>query len=127
MTMLQLGKQGVDLKIVENQFGAPTNANDLAKFLLLLAEKSSDDFQYFHFCNSGETNWHDFAKAIFEVSDISTQVNLSPTDHYPTKANRPDNSLLDNSKIANHLNTKTPDWRESLEYWYKRDEKENLI
>jgi dTDP-4-dehydrorhamnose reductase len=126
-TILQLGKQGVDLNIVDNQFGAPTNANDLAKFLLLLAGKPSDDLQYFHFCNSGKTNWHDFAKAIFEVAGISDEVNLSPTDHYPTKAKRPDNSLLDNSKISNHLNTKIPDWRESLEYWYQRDEKENLI
>ena len=69
--MLQLGKQGVDLKIVDNQFGAPTNANDLAKFLLLLAGKSSDDLQYFHFCNSGKTNWHDFAKLFLKSPELA--------------------------------------------------------
>ena len=120
-TMLQLGKQGVDLKIVNNQFGSPTNANDLAKFLLLLAGRTSDDFQYYHFCNSGKTNWHDFAKAIFEVAGISDQVSLNPTDNYPTKAKRPTNSLLDCSKLSKHLDKEIPEWKKSLEYWFKKD------
>ena len=125
-TMLQLGKQGVDLRIVNNQFGAPTNANDLAKFLLLLAKNPSTGKAYFHFCNSGKTNWYDFAKTIFEVAGISDRVNLSPTDYYPTKAKRPENSLLDCRKFSNHLNTKIPDWRKSLEYWYEEDKKDGL-
>jgi len=126
-TMLALGKKGVDLKIVNNQFGAPTNANDLAYFLLLLAQRPSDDVQHFHFCNSGKTNWHDFAKLIFQTAGIKDQVNLSPTDHYPTKAQRPQYSLLDSSKLSMYLKKEIPHWQNSLEYWYKKDEDEGLI
>jgi dTDP-4-dehydrorhamnose reductase len=126
-SMLALGKQGVDLKIVNNQFGSPTNANDLANFLLKLARQPASGNQYFHFCNSGKTNWHDFADAIFKVAGIRDQVTLAPTDHYPTKAERPENSLLDCTKIADHLKADIPHWRESLAKWYDRDKKDALI
>ena len=126
-SMLSLGKQGVDLRIVNNQYGSPTNANDLAHFLLLLAGHPASGNQYFHFCNSGKTNWHDFAKAIFEVAGIVDKVNLASTDHYPTKAERPVNSLLDCTKIEEHLKEDIPHWRESLAQWYDRDKKDALI
>ncbi len=104
-TMLALSKKMPELKVVNDQIGCPTNVDDLVETTLGLLE---DNYKYgiYHGVNNveGGVSWYEFAKKIFEYSNIDIKVN--PVDHteFPTKAERPQFSIL--------LNTKYPDLRD---------------
>ena len=68
----------------------------------------------YHFSNEGVCSWYDFAKAIFELSDITCDVQPIVTAQYPTPAKRPPFSLLNKSKIKEAFGIKIPYWRDSL-------------
>jgi dTDP-4-dehydrorhamnose reductase len=113
-TMLKLGAERDELKIIADQVGTPTYAIDLAGFILHVIEVNSKAYGIYHYSNEGVTSWFDFARAIFDIS--STQVNAIPirTDEYPTKATRPSYSVMDKSKVKQTFNIKIPYWRDSL-------------
>ncbi|KAF0117640.1 MAG: dTDP-4-dehydrorhamnose reductase [Hyphomonadaceae bacterium] len=123
-TMLNLAHSGKrELKIVNDQFGNPTSAIDLAGAIIKIAEnlvQNPDDkqlFGIFHLSGSGITNWADFALKIFEYSrEIDgpySEVFGIPSSEYPTKAQRPKNSRLDCSKIAAIHGIALPVWEKS--------------
>jgi dTDP-4-dehydrorhamnose reductase len=113
-TMLKLGHDRDELKVIADQVGTPTYAVDLASaiFKIILSEKRN--YGVYHYSNEGITSWYDFAKAIFDLS--ATTVNLYPikTTEYITKAVRPAFSVMDKSKIKNNFNLTIPYWRDSL-------------
>ncbi|MDC7995000.1 dTDP-4-dehydrorhamnose reductase [Altibacter sp. HG106] len=113
--MLKFASEGKDLAITTDQLGTPTNANDLAKALLEIVAKQSTAYGLYHYSNGGSATWYDFAKAIFEESGKIETVNLAQTDHYPTFAERPKYSVLDNSKFCNTFAMQTVPWRYSLQ------------
>ncbi|MFO7745704.1 MAG: dTDP-4-dehydrorhamnose reductase [Psychroflexus sp.] len=113
-TILKKAGEGADLHITTEQIGTPTNANDLAIFILNLVNDKSDAFGLYHYSNGGEATWYDFARLILEEKQLEDQVNLKATFSYPTKAKRPKFSVLDKSKIENTFKIKVPHWRESL-------------
>lgn len=116
-TMLRLGTQGRELKVVNDQTGSPTNAHDLAGALLDLAQKISSGEMpggIYHYSNLGQTSWYGFASRIFELAGMDVSVSAIPTTEYPTPAERPAWSVLDCSKIGEYLNGPIPDWAESL-------------
>ncbi len=117
--MLRFASEEKPLKITTEQLGTPTNANDLANALLHMISKKSDRFGVYHYSNKGSATWYDFAKAIFEESGKIETVNLAQTDHYPTFAERPKYSVLDNSKICNTFAMQTVPWRYSLQQLIK--------
>ena len=118
-TMLKLGNEMNEIKVVSDQIGSPTYASDLARAILHII--SNDNFskksfptEVFHFSNMGETSWSDFAKEIFRLSNLNCKVNPISTDQYPTPAKRPKNTTLSKEKITNHFKLQIPLWQQSL-------------
>jgi dTDP-4-dehydrorhamnose reductase len=113
-TMLKLGSERDELKIIADQVGTPTYAIDLATFILLIIKSDSKAYGIYHYSNEGVTSWFDFARAIFDIS--ATKVKAIPirTDEYPTRAIRPSYSVMNKSKAKETFNIEIPYWRDSL-------------
>ncbi len=113
-TMLKLGAERDELKIIADQVGTPTYAIDLAAAILDIITSGSEEFGIYHYSNEGVTSWYDFAKGIFDLS--GTQVKIYPirTSEYPTRATRPAFSVMDKAKIKTTFNIQIPYWRDSL-------------
>lgn len=127
-TMLRVGKERGELKVVFDQVGSPTYAADLASAILLILSKTknnSEDFVpgIYHFSDEGVASWYDFALAIFELSDLKCKVNPVLSSEYPTPTKRPHYSVLNKSKIKNKFGIEIPYWRDSLEICINRLEK----
>lgn len=114
-TMLKLGADRDELKVIADQVGTPTYAIDLAKAIFRIIESGNKAYGVYHFSNEGAISWYDFAKAIFEISNTSVKVYPIPTSEYPTKATRPAFSVMNKAKIKNTFSLEIPYWRESLE------------
>jgi dTDP-4-dehydrorhamnose reductase len=120
-TMLHLGKERSELRVVFDQVGTPTYAYDLALYTLELIEKIEvglDAHQLagiFHFSNEGVCSWYDFALAIFELSGITCNVYPIESWEYPTPAQRPNYSVLNKAKIKKISGINIPHWREALQ------------
>lgn len=117
-TMLNLGKERDELNVVADQTGTPTNAADLAsaiKDILNYSEKKEFIPGIYHYTNEGITTWYDFTVRIFDEAGITAcKVNPITTDQYPTKAKRPQYSVLDKTKIKNTFGIIIPTWEDSL-------------
>lgn len=113
-TMLRLSKEKDELYIVNDQIGTPTYAKDLAKVILEIINTNTKHHGIYHYSNEGKTNWCEFAKTIFELSNIDVKVNPISTIAYPTPAKRPLFSVLDKSKIKEMFNVEVPFWKDSL-------------
>lgn len=119
-TMLRLGAQKPELKIVADQIGSPTRAKDIAQTIALLISKNSYQSGTYHYTNSGVASWYDFAVAIFEEARLLNfplqieRVIPITTCEYPTPATRPSYSVLNCGKISRLMETYPPHWRQSL-------------
>ena len=113
-TMLRFGKERDELRVIWDQIGTPTYAIDLAQAILEIIDSNSQEYGIYHYSNEGLTSWYDFAKAIFELSNIPVRVVPVRTAEYITKAKRPAYSVMDKAKIKNKLGIAIPHWRESL-------------
>lgn len=113
-TMLRLGKERESLGVIVDQVGSPTYAIDLAGAILDIISSGSEAYGIYHYSNEGVTSWYDFAKAIFDISSTSVQVNPVKTSEYVTRAVRPPYSVMDKSKIKGTFGIGIPYWRDSL-------------
>jgi len=120
-TMLRLGRERSELKVVADQIGTPTYAPDLADAVLTIIQKvESGELEkesiagIWHYSNEGVASWYDFAAAIFELGGIECHVHPIATKDFPTAARRPPFSVLDKSKIKAAFGIEIPHWRESL-------------
>lgn len=114
-TMLHLFPQKDQLGIVADQFGQPTNANDLAEAIMKIIEAKEKTFGIFHFSNYPETTWFEFAKKIAEFSKSEIQLNPLTTEQYPTPAKRPKRSTMCLDKIEETYHIEPKHWENSLE------------
>ncbi|WP_371830629.1 dTDP-4-dehydrorhamnose reductase [Chryseobacterium herbae] len=114
-TMLNLFSQKDELGIVADQFGQPTNANDLAEAIMDIIKTPNKTFGVFHFSNYPETSWFEFAKKIAEFSNASVQLNPLTTEQYPTPAKRPARSTMSLDKIEEIYRIEPKHWENSLE------------
>lgn len=114
-TMLNLFSQKDELGIVADQFGQPTNANDLAETIMDIIEFPQKTFGVFHFSNYPETTWFEFAKKIAEFSESSVKLNQLTTEQYPTPAKRPKRSTMCLDKIEEIYKIEPKHWENSLE------------
>lgn len=114
-TMLNLFSQKEELGIVGDQFGQPTNANDLAEAIMDIIENPDKTFGIFHFSNYPETTWFEFAKKIAEFSKSSIKLNALTTEQYPTAAKRPKRSTMCLDKIEEIYHIEPKHWENSLE------------
>lgn len=113
-TMLKLMQDKKEVKVVNDQFGSPTYAADLAELILKIIHSGKWIPGIYHFCNDGVISWYDFAVAIKEMTGSNCVVQPIPTSAYPTAAKRPAYSALDTHKIRDIFPVTTRDWRDSL-------------
>ena len=122
-TILYKIQKGQELRVVNDQWGCPTWAKNLASALVVIAEKIFIEKEAcwgtYHFCGSGETTWYGLAQAI--VQQAKGQVpfpeeRLLPirTVDYPTAAKRPAYSVLDCSKVHQVFGVGTPHWHDGV-------------
>jgi len=120
-TMLNLSKKLDKLGIIYDQVGSPTYAKDLANTILdIIPNIKNDSVQIYNYSNEGVLSWYDFAKTIFEISNISIEVDSIQTKDYPTPAKRPHYSLLNKDKIKKEFNITIPYWKDSLKKCLKQ-------
>jgi len=108
-TMLSMAKAGEPLKVVDDQFGSPTYAPDLAKATLDIVENKKP-YGIYHRTNDGETSWYEFAKEIFSVFGVKADLSECTTQEYPTPAKRPKYSVM----VSTKLEPLRP-WQEALQ------------
>ncbi|HIL42143.1 MAG TPA: dTDP-4-dehydrorhamnose reductase [Gammaproteobacteria bacterium] len=118
-TMLRLGKERDELNVVSDQIGSPTYASDLAMAILHIIQNeeflnSGQKTQIYHYSNEGSCSWFDFAKEIFELTNIQCTVNPITTEQYPTPTQRPRNTLMNKDKITKTFGINIPHWEVSL-------------
>ena len=118
-TMLKLARERAELKIIDDQVGAPTWSRHIAETTAAAVASWKDQSGIYHLAAGGETSWHGFAQAIFaedprREEQILESVLPIPTSAYPTKAERPLNSRLDQSKLLADFGLRLPDWRSAL-------------
>ncbi|MBU5673832.1 dTDP-4-dehydrorhamnose reductase [Paenibacillus brevis] len=117
-TMLRLGQERDEIKVVHDQKGSPTYTSDLAEFLLELIQ--TEQYGIYHASNSGTCTWYEFAKAIFmEAETISGQhysarVHACTTEEYPLPAPRPRNSVMEHLAIRSNGFKDMRPWHEGL-------------
>lgn len=114
-TMLNLFTQRSELGIVNDQFGQPTNANDLAEAILKIIEREPKVYGVFHFSNYPETTWFHFAEKIAEFAKSPIKLNPIPTEQFPTPARRPVRSTLALDKIGETYGIEPEHWENSLQ------------
>lgn len=121
-TMLRLGAEREELRVVVDQVGTPTWTGDLASAIAQLVQSIKSDTLtgIYHFTNSGAISWYDFAVAIFEEAQQIgfplqvKQVVPITTAEYPTPAARPAYSVLSTQKISAVVGNHPAHWRVSL-------------
>ncbi|MEL6372969.1 MAG: dTDP-4-dehydrorhamnose reductase [Pseudomonadota bacterium] len=129
-TMLNLAQSRDDLGVVADQVGSPTYAPHLSAAILEIArqvvrkgEKAAfDDARWglYHAVGHGETSWHGLAQAVFaraahHGAKVPSSVRAIETAQYPTPAQRPANSRLDTSKLADTFDVRLPPWQEGVD------------
>jgi dTDP-4-dehydrorhamnose reductase len=113
-TMLRLGSERPELRVIADQVGTPTYAVDLAETIVTIITSGSTAYGLYHYSNEGVTSWYDFAVAIFDIAGKQTSVLPVTTAEYITRAVRPKFSVMDKTKIKDTFKIKIPYWRESL-------------
>jgi len=121
--IISLSKNQNEIKVVDDQFGCPTNAKDLAKAIIQIISSKKEISRVnrvYHYANEGETNWYEFAKEIIKILSINTRVIPVDSSQFKTKVKRPSYSVLSKEKIKNDFNVETPHWRNSLKCFLER-------
>ena len=133
-TMIQLAKTQDELKVVNDQIGAPTSAGLIADVTALclyqIAQYKNSAHNLsgtYHLTPTGKTSWHGFAQSIIaEALGLGVKFRASfenvqaiSTSEYPLPAKRPSNSLLDTKKICNTFNVYMPPWQTHVERLFK--------
>jgi dTDP-4-dehydrorhamnose reductase len=119
-TMLRLGRERDELRVVGDQVGAPTWTRHLADATALILAGHGTAEGLYHLAASGETSWYGYAEAIFAEAQAigllekSPKVNRITTAEYPLPASRPANSRLDCTRFTADFGLALPDWRTGL-------------
>ena len=103
-----------EISILDNQFGSPTNSENLAEVILKIVYTNNKNYGLYHYTNLGITNWYEYAKAIAKIHYPEKTHLIIPTSDYPTKAKRANYTKLDTEKIIKTLSITIPNWFESL-------------
>ena len=122
LTMLRFASERDELRVVDDQRGAPTSSLQLARATIELFDSAREHSGVYHATAAGVTTWFGFAGAIFEgrkrrVGDsfrVPAMVPITTAD-YPAPAKRPKNSVLSNAKLENVFGVRLGEWRDALE------------
>ena len=109
-TMIRLSKDRDQLSVVNDQFGSPTSAKDLARFILNnFLEQKEFPIGVFHLTNSSSSSWYQLAEKTFEIKNIKIKLEKTTSEQFKRAAKRPKYSILNNNKLP-----KMPNWQVSL-------------
>ena len=121
-TMLNLTATQPELKVVFDQTGTPTYAQDLAEAIFNIIEnrKFEGNEGIYHYSNEGVCSWYDFTKMIAEYAG-NTACDIQPchSSEFPSKVIRPSYSVLDKTKFKETFELKVPYWTDSLKICIK--------
>lgn len=123
-TMLRVGKNHPQVRVVNDQIGTPTYTYDLARLLVDMIE--SEKYGYYHATNEGGyISWYDFTKEIYRQAGMDTEVLPVTTEEYGlSKAARPFNSRLDKKKLTDNGFLPLPDWKDALQRYLQELKKQ---
>lgn len=116
-TMLRLGSEREELRVIFDQIGTPTYAGDLAYAMMTVVEQAENGFftaGVYHYSNEGVCSWYDFTVKILQIAGLKTRVVPIESKEYPAKAARPHFSVLNKAKIKTTYGVTIPHWEESL-------------
>lgn len=116
-TMLRLGKERDELRVVNDQVFSPTYTKDLANKIAQLI--TTNYFGTFHITNSGSCSWYEFTREIIRLAGLTTRVTPITSDQYPQKARRPAYSVLDNYHLRLLGMADMRGWQEALKDYMK--------
>ncbi|MEG0980783.1 MAG: dTDP-4-dehydrorhamnose reductase [Erysipelotrichaceae bacterium] len=111
-TMLRLGKENGEVRVVNDQIGSPTYTLDLA--ILCVDMIQSEAYGIYHAPNEGICSWYEFACEIFKQANMNVKVTGVSSDEFITKAVRPKNSRMNRSKLDENGFKRLPTWQDAL-------------
>ena len=116
-TMLRLGREKDELRVVDDQIGGPTYAGDLAQLIMTIVRQRNfiEGTKIYHFADQGAVSWCDFARQIMRNASLSCKVMPISTAEYGAAAPRPAFSVFDLSAVIQDFSIEIPHWRESLQ------------
>ncbi len=118
-TMLKLGKEHEKVSVVNDQYGSPTYAVDLASIIHQAIIKKIP-FGIYHATNQGFTTWYDFTKEIYKIANINTKVEPVTSEQFVRPAKRPHNSQLSKEKLLKE-EIIIPDYLDALKRYLKNE------
>jgi dTDP-4-dehydrorhamnose reductase len=114
LTMLRLARERPQLRVVDDQVGAPTWAADIAAATMAALDRPKPVEGLFHATAGGATTWFGFAQRILMLSELHTPIVAIPTSEYPTPAARPAYSVLDSGGFQAATGFRIGPWEERL-------------
>ena len=115
-TILKLGAEHAELKVVSDQFGTPTCAPHLAQAIVdILSQTKTGTKEIYHFTDEGTATWYDLAYYTISRAGLPCEVIPIHTAEYPTPAKRPAFSVLDKTKFKTTFNKSLPHWTEGVD------------
>ena len=123
-TMLRLAENSDQVRVVMDQMGSPTSAEELAKAIVYLLP--TDNYGIFHGTCEGECSWADFTKEIFRLAGKKTKVEAITTEEYrkgnPASAPRPAYSVLENYMLKLTTDYRFADWQAAIAKYMKEEQ-----
>lgn len=116
-TMLSLTSSKPELKVVFDQVGTPTYAQDLADAIvaIIVSRKFDGNEGIYHYSNEGVCSWFDFTRMIADIAgNNGCDIQPCHSSEFPSKVIRPSYSVLDKSKFKNVFGSRVPYWTDSL-------------
>lgn len=118
-TMLKLSETNDKVRVVKDQIGNPTSADELAAAIAYLLP--TDNYGLFHGTCEGCCSWAEFTSEIFRLAGKSTEVEYITTAEYPTPAKRPAYSMLDNYMLRMTTDFRFAHWKDAIAEYIKRE------
>lgn len=124
-TILKLGKQNSEIKIINDQIGTPTYVKSLSRQILTIIKTES--FGIYHSSCNGYCSWYEFACEIVKQAGLQTNIIPIGTEDYPLPATRPRYSVLDNYMLRLKNIDIMPNWKDSLINFFNENHHEDLV
>lgn len=119
-TMLKLGDEKEEVKVVFDQHGSPTYTVDLADIIYQAVIEKRISYGTYNATNLGFTTWYDFTKKIFEFANISCKVLPVTSEEFPKPAKRPKNSMLSKECLL-EAEIEIPSWEDALKRYLEKE------
>lgn len=116
--MLKLAKERGRVRVVTDEMVSPTYTEDVAQQMIVLAD--SELYGVVHATSGGECSWFDFARAVFEETGTTVDLQAAAPGEFPAKVPRPKYSVLENSRLQSAGIDRMPHWRDAIGRYLKK-------